>query len=100
MIPETFEIKLQQHLSGSGLTYSKQLSMRQLTSAEWRWISGLVSMQRDAILNIWCSNGCRMFSVNIFVLNWLNSVTTVSCDSNAGIWFLDTVHKITAVELT
>ena len=34
-------------------------------------ISGLVSVQREVILNICCNIGCRMFSVNIFMLNWL-----------------------------
>jgi len=37
-------------------------------------ISGLMSVQRDTILNICCNNGCRMFSDNIFMLNWLNGL--------------------------
>jgi len=31
--------------------------------------SGLVSVERDAILNTCGNNGCRMSSVNIFTLN-------------------------------
>jgi len=32
-------------------------------------IPGHVSVQRDAILNICCSDGCRIFYVNIFTFN-------------------------------
>jgi len=31
--------------------------------------SRLVSMERDAILNICCNNGCNMSTFNIFTLN-------------------------------
>jgi len=56
-------------------------------------ISGLVSTQRDSILNI-CYSDHHVFT-NVFMLN-----VVVSCYSNAGVQFFDTQSKIGAMELT
>jgi len=47
-------------------TADSVLSMRRLTNGD---ISGLVSVEWDAILNICRNNVCCMSSVNIFTLN-------------------------------
>jgi len=36
---------------------------------EWSWRSGLVSIQRGGIVNIYCNVGCRESSANMFMLN-------------------------------
>ena len=101
MISERFKITTAA-ASECGLVWHTAHSYRW---GDWRVtngddISGLESVQRDANLYIYCNNGCRMFSVNIFTLNWLNSLwLVVSCYSNAGVRFLDTRYKIAAVTL-
>jgi len=59
---------LKPHLSAvwSGV----QLSMRQMTNGDdMPGLVSLMSVPRDAILNIYCNKGCSMFSINIFTLN-------------------------------
>jgi len=58
------KVQLQQCLSV--VWYGVQL-LRQLMNGDD--ISWLVSVQRDAILNICCESECRMFFVNIFMMN-------------------------------
>jgi len=55
-----------QHLSAVWSGVQQTVLMRQLTNGND--ISGLVSMQRDAILNIFVIMD-EVFSVNIFMLN-------------------------------
>jgi len=88
----------------SGLAYWRQV-WHIGDSCQWGdgWrgddISGLMSMPRDAVLNICCNNGYRMFSINIFVLNsWTFHDCCsflLSCYSNAWARFFDAQYTVT-----